>query len=78
MYQTKSNSTKYNEKRSILENSRMFCVIIIHIIHSFYIALFSDLEQTHCAHVACDSELVTVSFYSAYIGPKPNATAPPQ
>ena len=22
----------------------------------FYIAVFSDLEQTHCAHVACDSE----------------------
>ena len=35
-------------------------IIIIHdIIHSFYIALFSALEQTHCAHVAChvsDSE----------------------
>ena len=30
--------------------------IIIIIIHSFYIALFSALEQTHCAHVACDSE----------------------
>ena len=56
MYQTKSNSTKYSEKRSILENSRMFCVIIIHIIHSFYIALLSALEQTHCTHVACDSE----------------------
>ena len=26
------------------------------IIHRFYIALFSALEQTHCAHVACDSE----------------------
>ena len=24
--------------------------IIIIIIHSFYIALFSALEQTHCAH----------------------------
>ena len=30
------------------------CIIVI--IHSFYIALFSALEQTHCAHVACDSE----------------------
>ena len=30
--------------------------IIIIIIHSFYIALFSAREQTHCAHVACDSE----------------------
>jgi len=36
------------------------------IIHSFYIALFSALEQTQCAHVACDSEWVTVSLYSAY------------
>ena len=35
----------------------MFCVIIIiHIIRIFYIALFSDLEQTPYAHVACDSE----------------------
>ena len=32
------------------------------IIHSFYKALFSALEQTHCAHVACDSEPVTLSF----------------
>ena len=39
---------------------------IIIISHSFYIALFSTLEQTHCAHVTCDSEWVTVSFYSAY------------
>ena len=37
-------------------------IIIIIIIHSFYIALFSAHEQTHCAHVACDSEQVTVSF----------------
>ena len=29
----------------------------------FYIALFSALEQTHCALVACDSEWVTVAFY---------------
>ena len=35
-------------------------------IHSFYIVLFSALEQTHCAHVACDSEWVTATFYSAY------------
>ena len=30
----------------------------------FDIALFSGLEQTHCAFVACDSERVTVAFYS--------------
>ena len=31
-------------------------IIIIIIIHRFYITLFSALEQTQCAHVACDSE----------------------
>ena len=36
---------------------------VINIIHSFYVALFFSLEQTHCAHVACDSEWVTVSFF---------------
>ena len=29
---------------------------IVIIIHCFYIALFSALQQTHCAYVACDSE----------------------
>ena len=38
-------------------------IFIIIIIHSFYIALFSALEQTHCAHVACDSDWVTVSSF---------------
>ena len=32
----------------------------------FYIVLFSALEQTHCALVACDSEWVSVAFYSAF------------
>ena len=31
-------------------------IIIIIIIDQFYIVLFSALEQTHCAHVACDSQ----------------------
>ena len=35
---------------------------IIIIIHSFHIVLFSVLKQTHCTHVACDSELGTVFF----------------
>ena len=30
--------------------------MVIIIIHNFYTALFSALEQTHCAHVACDSD----------------------
>ena len=30
------------------------------------IALFSALEQTHCANVACGSEMVTVAFYNAF------------
>ena len=38
------------------------CVII----HHFYIALFSVLKQTHCAHVACSYEWVTVYFYSTF------------
>ena len=37
------------------------------IIACFYIALFSALEQTHCIHVACHSEWVTVSFYRLYL-----------
>ena len=32
------------------------------IIHRFYTAPFSAVEQTHCAHVAGDSQWVTVSF----------------
>ena len=36
------------------------------IIHSFYLAPFSALQQTHCVHVKCDSEWVTASFYSAF------------
>ena len=32
----------------------------------FYIALFSAREQTHCAHVSCDSERVTLAFQSTY------------
>ena len=32
----------------------------------FYMAPFSALEQTHCAHVAGDSEWVTVAFYGTF------------
>ena len=32
----------------------------------FYIVLFSALEQTHCALVACDSYWVTVASYSTF------------
>ena len=42
-----------------LEASPAFIIIIIVviiIIISFYTALFSALEQTHSAHVECDSE----------------------
>ena len=34
----------------------MVCSVEIIIIDRFYIALFTALEQTHCAHVARDSE----------------------
>ena len=37
-------------------------IIIIIIIDQFYTVLFSALEQTHCAHVACDSQWATTSF----------------
>ena len=37
------------------------------VLHSFYIALFSALEQTHCTHVACDSEWVTYPFIACII-----------
>ena len=40
--------------------------IIIIITDHFFIVLFYPLEQTHCAHVTCDSEIVTVSFYSPF------------
>ena len=52
--------------RVLFEEMSMEKFLTIIIIHSFYIALFSALEQTHCTYVACDSERVTVSFYSAY------------
>ena len=42
-------------------------IIIIMMIHSFYIVLFSALEQAHRAHVACDSEWVTASLFIARI-----------
>ena len=41
-------------------------VLIVIIIRRFYIALFSALEQSYCALVRCDSDWVTVLFYSAY------------
>ena len=39
--------------KTVSTNHNLFLFFII--IH-FYIAPFSDLELTHCAHVACDSE----------------------
>ena len=36
--------------------------LIIIIIDQFYTVLFSALEQTHWAHVACDSQWATTSF----------------
>ena len=41
--------------REKLAPSYSFVKYII-IIDSFYVALFSALEQTHCAHIASDSE----------------------
>ena len=36
------------------------------VVDRFNIALFSALEQSHCALVVCDSKQVTVAFYSVY------------
>ena len=41
-------------------------IIVVIVIDCFYIVLFSTLEQTQCGLVACDSEGVTVAFYSAF------------
>ena len=40
------------------------CIIVslLLITDHFYIALFSALKQTHCVHVTCDPERVTVLF----------------
>ena len=43
--------------RCVLLVSVCLCIII----DSFYIALLSALEETHCSHVRCDSKWVTVS-----------------
>ena len=54
-------TSNLNQKKP---NDKTYIIIII--IHSFYTALFSALEQTHRAHIACDSEWVTATFHSAY------------
>ena len=40
--------------------------LVIIIVDHFCIALFCAFEQMHCAHVACDSEWVTVAFYNTF------------
>ena len=47
--------------------ARMSTRVVVLLSDCFFIALFSALEQTHCAHVACDYECVTVSFYSGFL-----------
>ena len=37
------------------------------VVDRIYLALFSSLEHTHCALGACDSERVTVAYYSAFL-----------
>ena len=52
-------------KSTRIQYTLLFIIINI-IIDRFYMALFSALEQTHCAFVACKSEWVTVALYSAF------------
>ena len=42
------------------------CVCVIVVVDRFYTALFSALEQTHCALVACNSKRVSAAFHSAF------------
>ena len=35
---------------------------LVAVVDRFHMELFSALEQTHCPHFACDSELVTIAF----------------
>ena len=44
-----------------------FEIVVLVVVGRFCIALFSALEQTHCALVACGSEWVTVVFSSSFI-----------
>ena len=54
---TKDRKHCEDQERGLNKYFLSFILIIDH----FYIALFSALEQTHCAVVACDSERVTAS-----------------
>ena len=54
------------ETGSVLPLQLVTLFFLYIIIRSIYKALFSALEQTRCAYVACDSERVTASFYNAY------------
>ena len=45
---------KIKQQNSSSNNNKMLKHRFI--IHHFYIALFSALKQTHCAHVSSDSE----------------------
>ena len=45
------------------KHSETLLVLVVVVVIAFYIALFSAVEQTHCALSACDSEWVTVSFF---------------
>ena len=49
---------KFNKGKCKFRQNQISYVImiIIIIIHSFYLSLFYALEQTQCADVACDSE----------------------
>ena len=52
LYSPQANVCVLLAQRQDYGQSKMNVIMI----HRFYIALCSALEQTHCAHVACDSE----------------------
>ena len=55
-------ASKHNRCNTLWLTSCNNTVYMVYI----YIALFSALEQTHCAFVACDSKWVTVAFDSLF------------
>ena len=53
----------------ILQHTFIYIYFYEHLINDdcFYVALFSALEQTHCAFLACYSKWVSVTFYSPFL-----------
>ena len=51
---------------AVNHQSNTYYWLLLYYYSSLLHSLFSALEQTHCAHVTCDSEWVTVTFCNLY------------